>query len=154
MLTSAKERRIIPKGTEINPLGYLSKEVVSNFINSQKFSPNVNVVNGDILQKFTENDETQFYIGFVQKSKLDKLEYRVNPVTFRPFFFEKLKDKHGNETYFNTKDVFGGQKNIDEIYRLNKHWHKQCCHMARNLAFEWFANIAIFKPLYVLITFD
>jgi adenylate/nucleoside-diphosphate kinase len=113
---------------DINALGYRTCSAIDNFINGQKFNTMVKVNNADTLQKYTENEEQLFYVGFVISNSKGGVETRLNPAVYRPMFYEKLKDKNGAEKFFNTKDVHSLSEkhsaNIDEIFRLNKHWDK------------------------------
>jgi len=122
-----KEKHLFKNFASLDPLGKKTSLAIDNFVNSQKFDTKVKVINGDILSKYTSQDEQLFYISFVLQGQNGKPSTRLNPAISRPFFYEKLKNKSGTEMFFNTKDIFVSNSvgsNIDEIHRLNKHWVK------------------------------
>ena len=120
----AEERILLENIDDVVPIGFETQNCVDNFKNSQNFSSNVKVINADFLQKFTEADEELFYLGFILINHPGEALCRLNVGLFKPFFYEKLRDKTGNDMYFNTKSIFALNCNIDEIYKLNKHWIK------------------------------
>ena len=120
------EYNLFKNFSDLDPLGMKTSFAIDNFVNSKKFDTKVKVINGDILSKYTSQDEKLFYISFVLQDENGRPSTRLNPAIFRPFFYEKLKSKCGSEEmFFNTKDIFlANNLNIDEIYRLNKNWVK------------------------------